>query len=54
MDKMRVLVIGATDFIGSNFVSRLGPTRKDLYLRTITRGAKQIKEESRGFEHGDC
>ncbi len=43
---MRVAVIGTTGFIGSNFVSRLGSTRKDLHLRTITRGADKLKKKT--------
>ena len=42
---MRVLVIGATGFIGSNFVSRLRSTRKDLHLRAITRSADKLKKK---------
>ena len=42
---MSVLITGATGFIGSNLVSRLWSTRKDLDLRAITRSAEKLKKK---------
>lgn len=43
---MRILVTGATGFVGSNLASRLGSTRKDLHIRAITRSAEKLKKKA--------
>jgi uncharacterized protein YbjT (DUF2867 family) len=42
---MRVLVTGATGFIGSNLLSRLASARKDLDVRSMTRSADKLKKK---------
>jgi uncharacterized protein YbjT (DUF2867 family) len=42
---MRVLVTGATGFIGSNLLSRLKATRKDLDVIAMSRSADKLKKK---------
>lgn len=42
---MRVLVTGATGFIGGNLLSRLQSTRPDLDLRAMSRNAQKLKNK---------
>jgi nucleoside-diphosphate-sugar epimerase len=42
---MKVLITGATGFVGSNLFSRLESTRKDLDLRAITRSAEKLEKK---------
>jgi uncharacterized protein YbjT (DUF2867 family) len=42
---MRVLITGATGFIGSNLLSRLQDTRTDLDIRAMSRNAENLKRK---------
>lgn len=42
---MRVLVTGATGFVGRNLLSRLQSTRKDLDVRAMSRSADKLKKK---------
>ncbi len=42
---MRILITGATGFIGSNLLTRLRSTRTDLEIRAMSRNAKRLRSK---------